>query len=359
MEGRVYNLSAGPAVLPDPVLTRVRDNLLNYQGTGLGIMELSHRCAIFTEIVERAEANLREILSIGEDYSVLFLPSGATLQFSMVPMNLLSAGQTADYVVTGSWAKKAYQEAKKFGSVNLAASSEEQGFRSVPREFSCSPNSAYFHYTSNNTIYGTQFHSEPEVEGVLVCDASSDLLYKKIDVSKYGLIYASAQKNLGPAGVTIVIIRKDLLKRSPADLPVMLDYNTHEAKRSVYNTPPTFPIYVVGEVFEWIKNSGGLEAIEEHNRKKAAILYEFIDACDLYQGIAEKDCRSLMNVTFRTKDKDLDQTFTREATEAGFALLGGHRSAGGMRASLYNAFPREGVEKLVSFMKDFAQKHGS
>ena len=359
MENRIFNFSAGPAVLPEEVLQTVRENLLNYQGSGLGVMEMSHRGPEFTEIIESAEKNLRDLLGIGDDYAVLFATGGATNQFSMVPMNLLSQGATADYILTGAWSKKAVSEAKKFGEINIAASSEEKNFGFIPKEYALSSEPAYVHFTSNNTIFGTQFSSEPEVGGAqLVCDASSDFLHKKLDVSKYGVIYAGAQKNLGPAGVTLVIIRRELLERTPDGLPVLLDYRTYSEKKSLYNTAPTFPIYVVGEVLKWIQQSGGLDAMEKKNRDKATMIYNCLDASDFYRGTAETESRSVMNVTFRLPSEDLEGTFIKAAKEAGFSGVKGHRSVGGVRASIYNAFPTAGLEAFVSFMKEFEATQG-
>ncbi len=360
MNNRIYNFSAGPAVLPLDVLNTVKENLLNYQGSGLGIMELSHRSSYFTEILKTAEANLRKLLNIGEEFAVLFLPSGATLQFSMIPMNLLAERQVANYIVSGYWAEKAFVEAKKFGTTHLAASSKENNHTAIPTEIKLSEGiPAYVHFTSNNTIYGTQFQKEPDVgSATLVCDASSDLLHKQLNLSRYGLIYASSQKNLGPAGITLVIIRKELLPRSPKNLPVLLDYNTYAENNSLYNTAPTFPIYVMGEMFKWLIKIGGLDAVEKLNRKKAAVLYDKIDSTEFYTGHAEMPSRSLMNVTFRLKDQKLEPNFVKEAEKAGLSGLEGHRAVGGVRASIYNPFPEEGVQALVAFMDEFERRNG-
>ena len=358
MTKRAYNLSAGPATLPLEVLEEVQSNLISYRGSGVGIMEMSHRSKAFEEIIQATEANLRELLSIGDNYSVLFTTGGATNQFSMIPLNLRAKNQTADFIITGSWAEKALEEAARFGEVHIAASSKDKKFSFIPTELNLSSNPAYVHFTSNNTIAGTQFSKEPEVgSNVLVCDASSDLLHKKIDINKYGLIYAGAQKNLGPAGVTVVIIRKDLLERVPQDLPIMLNYKTYSDNQSMYNTPPTLPIYVVGEVFKWLKKNGGLDEMYKTNKEKAQILYSFLDSSDFYQGLAEPASRSLMNVTFRISKSELEATFIDEAKKAGFSELKGHRSVGGLRASIYNAFPKEGVSALVEFMKEFQAKN--
>ncbi len=356
---RIYNFSAGPAVLPVKVVEKVRDNLLNFDGCGMGVMELSHRGPQFKQIIEDCEANLRELLSIGSDYAVVFTTGGATNQFSMVPMNLAKAdGGAASYVVTGSWSKKALAEAKRFTETQVAGTSEDKNFSYLPKNLDIPQNASYVHFTSNNTIFGTQYQNEPEAGGnALVCDASSDFLHKKLDVSKYGLIYAGAQKNLGPAGVTIAIIRKDLLERAPDSLPKMLDYRTYVEGASLSNTPPAFPIYVVGEVLKWLKDQGGLDKMEARNREKAAILYDYIDGNDFYAGTAEKESRSVMNVCFRLKDENLEAEFIKVAGESGFNGLKGHRSVGGVRASIYNAFPKEGVEELVKFMGQFAEAH--
>jgi len=296
---------------------------------------------------------------LSSELAATFTTGGASTQFSMVPMALLPKNKTADYIITGSWSKKAIKEAGKFGEVNVAASSEDKNFTYIPKTYQLSNDPAYVHFTSNNTIFGTQFSSEPNVGGArLICDASSDILHKKLDISKYSVIYAGAQKNLGPSGVTLVILNKALLDEVPEGLPVMQDYRTYASKQSLYNTPPTFPIYLVGEVFKWLKKKGGLDAIEKQNREKAGVLYSFIDGNDFFVGTAETDSRSCMNVTFRLKKEDLEATFIKEAKDAGFAGLKGHRSVGGMRASIYNAFPANGITELVSFMTEFAKKNG-
>ncbi len=359
MKERIHNFSAGPAVLPLPVLETLAENLYNYQNSGIGLMEMSHRSKEFEEILHTTEKNLRDLLQINDDYSVLFTTGGATTQFSAVPMNLLENGKVADYLITGIWAEKAFEEAKKFGQVRVAATSADKNYSYIPQKFNFSTAPAYVHFTSNNTIVGTQWFTEPDVgDRVLVCDASSDLLHKKIDITKYGLIYAGAQKNLGPSGVTLVIIRRDLLCRTPQNLPILMDYNTYDKNDSLYNTPPTLPIYVVGEVLKWIKNQGGLTVIEAQNRKKAALLYDFFDTSDFYTGTASKDSRSIMNVTFRLNNKDLEPNFLKTAEAAGFSGLKGHKTVGGFRASIYNAFPLAGVEALVSFMKQFKDSNG-
>jgi phosphoserine aminotransferase len=354
VSGRIYNFSAGPACLPEVVVKKVEQNLLNYNGTGLGVMELSHRSSHFAEIIQKAEQGFRTLLDISDDYTILFTTGGATQQFSMVPMNILQKGKTADYIITGSWAKKAAAEAKKFGEVNIAADGAESGYASIPTQLNLSTEPAYVHFTSNNTIAGTQFHSEPEVGGnVLVCDASSDLLHKKIDINKYGIIYAGAQKNLGPSGVTVVIMRKDLLDRAPDGLPTMLDYRIFHDKGSLYNTAPTFPIYVISEVLQWLSDLGGLDAIYEQNKQKAKVLYDALDQSSFYKAVVAKQDRSLMNIVFRLPSEDLEKSFVSQAAKQGFDGLKGHRSVGGARASIYNSFPPEGVAALVEFMKEF------
>ena len=356
-EKRIYNFSAGPAVLPEPVLRRAQDALWNIEDAGFGIAECSHRGKEFSAVLEQAEANIRELASIPEEYAIAFLQGGASMQFAMVPMNFLSAGKTADYLNTGSWSKKAIAEAKRVGEVHVPATSEDENFSYIPAHdairFSVDPE--YVHFTSNNTIFGTEWADEPAApDGVpLICDASSDIFSRPLDITRYGMIYAGAQKNLGPAGVTLVIIRKDLAERGASDLPPMLQYRTHTDAGSCYNTPPVFPIYVVGEVVKWIQELGGLDAMAERNRAKAALIYDFLDQSEFYRPTARPDSRSLMNVCFRSPSEELDKKFVAEATARGMAGLKGHRSVGGMRASIYNAFPREGCEALVAFMKEF------
>jgi len=355
MTNRIFNFSAGPAVLPVEVLEEARENLLSLGNTGIGIMEHSHRGKAYMAVHEEAEALCRELAGIPANYHVLFLQGGASLQFSMVPMNLLPAGGTADYLVTGAWSQKAVTEARRCGNVHVACSSEDRNFCYIPKEVKYSSAPAYVHFTSNNTIFGTQFTKEPEVPaGVpLVCDASSDIFCRPIDVSKYGLIYAGAQKNLGPSGVTLVIIREDLVKGGPEDLATMLQYRTYADDHSLYNTPPTFGIYIMGLVFKWIKKQGGLAGVERINREKAGKLYRYLDSSKLFKVTADADSRSLMNVPFVTGNAELDQKFISTATKAGLDGLKGHRSVGGMRASLYNAFPPAGVDALIDVMKTF------
>jgi len=358
---RIFNFSAGPAVLPMPVLEQARRDLVSLPGVGMSVLEISHRSRPFDEIIQGAEADFRALAGIPEGYHVLFLQGGASLQFSMVPMNLLTAGATADYVVTGSWSQKAVKEAKKVGAVHVAATTEADGFARIPRqdELRLTPGAAYVHYTSNNTIFGTEWPSEPAAgDAPLVCDASSDIFSRPLDVSRYGLIYAGAQKNLGPSGLTVVVIRDDLAQRGAASLPTMLRYATHVENRSLYNTPPVFAIYVLRLVLEWLAARGGLAAMAAANRRKAGKLYAEIDRTGFYRGHAAADSRSAMNVTFRLPSVELDQLFVMEATAAGFDGLEGHRSVGGLRASIYNAFPEEGVDALVAFMRDFEKRRG-
>ena len=361
MTDRIFNFSAGPAVLPVPVLEEAQRDMVSLPGVGMSVMEISHRSKTFDEIIGRTEATLRDLMKIPSNYHVLFLQGGASLQFSMVPMNFLPADGSADYVLTGSWGKKALKEAKKVGSVNIAATMADGGFTRVPSrdEMSLSPHAAYVHITSNETIEGVQWKREPNVGDVpLVVDSSSDIMSREIDVNKYGLIYAGAQKNMGPSGVTLVIIRDDLLQRIPENMPTMLDYGTHVKNKSLYNTPNTWGIYIMGLVCKWLRDQGGIAGMEQQNEAKAQLLYDAIDATDFYRGHADVDCRSTMNVTFRLPAEELDKKFVAEATAQGLDGLKGHRSVGGIRASIYNAFPRAGVEALVSFMKDFERRNG-
>jgi phosphoserine aminotransferase len=358
---RVHNFSAGPAILPLPVLEEAQRDLVALPGVGMSVMEISHRSKTFEAIIQAAESDLREIGGVPAGYKVLFLQGGASLQFSMVPMNLLGPGAVADYIITGDWSKKALKEAKKVGATNVAASTEAGGFTRVPKaaEIAYTPGAAYVHMTSNNTIAGTEWATVPETTGApLVCDASSDIFSRPIDVSKFGLIYAGAQKNLGPSGVTVVIIRDDLLARPADTLPSMLNYRVQADGGSMYNTPPCFGIYILGLVLKWIKNSGGLTAVGKANERKARLLYDELDRTPFWRPHAEKDSRSLMNVTFRLPSEDLEKLFVKEATAAGLDGLKGHRSVGGLRASIYNAFPEEGVAALVQFMKEFERTRG-
>ena len=358
---RVYNFSAGPAVLPVSVLEEIQRDLVALPGVGMSILEISHRSAAFEKILAEAEADIRALASIPPHYKVLFLQGGASLQFSMVPMNLLTSGSTADYIDGGSWADKAIKEAKKVGTVNVAATSKAEHYARIPRqdELRLTPNAAYVHMTSNNTIEGTEYKELPEVGNVpLVSDTSSDMFSKPIDVSRHALIYSGAQKNMGPAGVTVVIVRDDMLQRSQKTLPTMLNYAVHAENGSLYNTPPAFAVYSMGLVMKWLRAQGGLAAIEKVNVRKAGKLYAEIDRTGFYRGTAQKDQRSLMNVTFRLSTEDLEKQFVKQSTTAGLDGLKGHRSVGGMRASIYNAFPEDGVDALVSFMREFERTHG-
>jgi phosphoserine aminotransferase len=362
MTQRIYNFSAGPAILPEPVLAEAQRDLMALPGVGMSVLEISHRSKVFEEILAKAVEDIRTLAGIPDGYHVLFVGGGASLQFSMVPMNLLPAGGSADYVVTGSWSQKAVKEAKRVANVSIAATTESENFARIPKqaELKLDPSAAYVHFTTNNTIFGTQWHTEPTAGSVpLVADASSDIFSRPIDVKKYGLIYAGAQKNLGPAGVTLLILRDDLLARSPASLPTMLNYNTHAKENSLYNTPPSFAIYIVGLVAKWLLAEGGLAAIARRNDEKANLLYDAIDGSGgFYRGHAAPDSRSRMNVTFRLSSEDLEKQFVAAATKEGMDGLKGHRSVGGMRASIYNAFPRKGVETLVAFMKEFQRTRG-
>ncbi|MEO7538411.1 MAG: 3-phosphoserine/phosphohydroxythreonine transaminase [Pyrinomonadaceae bacterium] len=359
---RIYNFSAGPAVLPLPVLEEARDNLLSLGGIGMSVMEISHRSKPFEAILHAAESGIRELLEVPANYRVLFQQGGASLQFSMIPMNFLGAGETADYVITGAWGLKAVKEAVKCGNANVIFSSEEGGFKSVPSidELNISAGAKYLHYTSNETIEGVEFKSDLDAGGVpVVCDASSNILSRPIDVDKYALIYAGAQKNIGPSGVTVVIIRDDMLAAVPAGQHAMLNYKLIAENGSMLNTPNTWGIYIISLVCKWLREQGGLTAMKKRNEEKAAILYNAIDASDgFYSGHAERPARSLMNVTFRLPSEDMEQRFCDEATQAGLDGLKGHRLVGGIRASIYNAFPSEGVTALVEFMHGFVQRNG-
>ena len=358
---RIYNFSAGPAVLPLPVLEEAQRDLVALPGVGMSVMEISHRSKAFDAIIQGAEADLRQLAGIPANYKVAFLQGGASLQFSMVPMNLLTAGATADYILTGDWAKKALKEAKRVGATQVAASTEEGNFKRIPKqaELKLTAEAAYVHMTSNNTIHGTEWHALPDVGSVpLVCDASSDIFSRPIDVSKFGLIYAGAQKNLGPSGLTLVIVREDLLERSADTLPSMLNYRLMAENGSLYNTPPVFGIYILRLVLEWMIKQGGLKAIGTVNDRKAKTLYDELDRTEYWRPHADADSRSVMNVTFRLPSEDLEKKFVKEATAAGFDGLKGHRSVGGLRASIYNAFPEAGVNALVQFMQEFEKKNG-
>lgn len=357
---RVYNFSAGPAVLPEEVLKTAADEMLDYQNTGMSVMEMSHRSKTYDNIIKTAEKDLRKLMDIPQNYKVLFLQGGAHLQFSMVPINLLKNG-VADYIVTGQWAKKAYKEAQKYGKINKIASSEDKNFSYIPdcSNLDISPEADYVYICENNTIYGTKFWTLPNTKGkVLVSDMSSCFLSEPVNVKNYGLIYAGVQKNVGPAGVQIVIIREDLIREDlPSWCPTMLSYKTHSDNDSLYNTPPAYGIYICGLVFKWLKKMGGLSKMKEINLQKAQILYDFLDNSKLFKGTVEKTSRSLMNIPFITGDDETDKKFIQEASENGFVQLKGHRTVGGMRASIYNAMPIEGVKKLVEFMKEFEQRN--
>jgi phosphoserine aminotransferase len=361
MSERVYNFNPGPSTLPLPVLQQAQKELLNYQGTGMSVMELSHRSKEFENIVHDAESLFKELIGVGENYRVLFLQGGASLQFSMVPINFLPEGKTADYIITGSFAEKAYKEAKKIGTTHVAASTEADEFRRIPKpeEISVSNESAYLHITSNNTIFGSQWHDFPDTKTPLIADMSSDILSRPFDVNKFDLIYAGAQKNLGPSGVTVVLIRRDMLEKVPPHLPSMLRYDIHAKDNSLYNTPPTFGIYLVRLVLQWIKESGGLKAMGEQNTEKAGYIYNTIDQSNgFYQGHAEKASRSLMNITFRLPNDELEKKFLSEAASHKLVGLKGHRSVGGIRASVYNAMSKSGCQTLTDFMENFRANNG-
>ena len=357
---RVYNFSAGPAVLPESVLQSAAAEMMDYNGSGMSVMEMSHRSKTYQNIIDTAEADLRELMNIPDNYKVLFLQGGASTQFAMIPMNLMK-NKVADYIITGQWAKKAWQEGQIYGQANAVASSADKTFSYIPdcSDLPISENADYVYICENNTIYGTKFHELPNTKGKpLVADVSSCFLSEPVDVSKYGMIYGGAQKNIGPAGVVIAIIREDLITDDTLPgTPTMLKYHIHRDNGSMYNTPPAYGIYICGKVFQWLKDQGGLEAMQAYNQKKAAILYEFLDASNMFRGTVVKKDRSLMNVPFVTGDEALNAAFIKEATEAGFVNLKGHRTVGGMRASIYNAMPIEGVEKLVAFMEAFEKKN--
>ena len=358
--GRIYNFSAGPSMLPEPVLEEIAGEVLNYKGSGMSVMEMSHRSQVFQTIVDEAEADLRELMNIPDNYKVLFIQGGATLQFSMIPMNLMKNG-VADYIVTGGWSKKAYTEAKKFGKVNLLASSEDRNYSYIPdvSDLPVSPDADYVYICENETIHGTTYRDLPNTKGkILVSDQSSMFLSKPCNVSDYGLIYGGVQKNVGPAGMVIVIIREDLI-RSDLDerTPIYLRYDTHANNGSMYNTPNCWCIYVCGKVFKYLKSIGGLEAMAKRNEEKAKILYDFLDQSKMFRGTVDKEFRSLMNVPFVTESKELDAEVVKATKAAGYDNLKGHKSVGGLRASIYNAMPKDGVEALVSFLRDFEANH--
>lgn len=354
-EKRVFNFSAGPSMLPVPVLEKAAKQMLNYENSGMSVMEMSHRSSSYLDIFNKTKDLLKKVMNIPDGYEIVFIQGGATQQFSMVPLNLLKNGK-ADYIITGSFSKKAATEAKKYGEINIAYDGSDNDFKHIPTqdELKLDPEASYVHLCANNTIYGTEWKYVPETNGVpIIADMSSNILSKPIDVSKYGMIYAGAQKNMGIAGLGVAIIRKDLLQKVSATTPVLLDYTLMIDNDSMYNTPPAYAIYVLGLVLEWIDKMGGLEVMEKRNIEKAKLLYDYLDSSDFYKAHSDKDNRSLMNVTFTTPSKELDAKFVKESIEAGMTNLKGHRSVGGIRASIYNAMPLEGVEKLVAFMKEF------
>lgn len=355
---RVYNFSAGPAVLPEEVLREAQEEMLDYRGCGMSVMEMSHRSSVFQQIIDEAESDLRQLMNIPKEYKVLFLQGGASLQFAMIPMNLMK-NRVADYIVTGQWAKKAYQEAQKYGKANKIASSEDQTFSYIPdcSDLPVSPDADYVYICENNTIYGTKFKELPNTKGkLLVSDVSSCFLSEPVDVSRYGILYGGVQKNIGPAGMVIAIVREDLITEDVLPgTPTMMMYKTHADAGSMYNTPNCWSIYMCGKVFQWLKRMGGLSVMKERNEEKAKILYDFLDSSKMFRGTVVPKDRSLMNVPFVTGDSELDEKFVKEAKAAGFENLKGHRTVGGMRASIYNAMPKEGVEALVAFMKEFEE----
>ena len=360
MKERVYNFSAGPSMLPIEVMQDAADKMLNYEGSGMSVMEMSHRSKPFEKIIQDAEANLRQLLDIPDEYDVLFVQGGATLMFAMIPLNMMTSSGKADYIVTGQWAEKAYQEAAKFGDAKITASSKEQKFSFIPKVQADAfrKDADYVHITWNNTIYGSKYADIPDTGGIpLVTDMSSSILSEKIDVSKFDCIYAGAQKNIGPAGLSIIIVKKDFVGKAKDGIPTYLDFKIHADNDSLYNTPPAWCIYIAGEVFKYLLKNGGIEAVEKVNIRKAAKLYDYIDGSRLYTAPVEKEDRSLMNVVFVTGNEDLDKKFISEAKEEGLVQLAGHRILGGMRASIYNAMPEEGVEKLIDFMKRFEEQN--
>ncbi len=357
---RVYNFAAGPAIMPETVLQKAADEMLDYKGTGMSIMEMSHRSKTYQSVIDDTEERLRRLMNIPDNYTVLFLQGGASQQFAMIPMNLMNGYKSSDYVNTGNWSKRAINEAKLFGNVNVVASSEDKGFSYIPEDYNLSSQCDYVHITTNNTIEGTRYINFPHTGDIpLVADMSSNILSEYTDVKNFGLIYAGAQKNLGPAGVTIVIIRNDLLNKYSENTPIIFRFETHAKSKSLYNTPPCYSIYIMGLVFEWLEvEIGGISVIEELNRKKAQILYDYIDQSVFFKSPVMKEYRSLMNIPFTLADDDLNNKFITEAKSEGLSELKGHRSVGGMRASIYNAMPLEGVEKLVEFMKYFEENNG-
>ena len=360
MPERIFNFSPGPSTLPYPVLQQAAKDIVNFNDKGIGLIEMSHRSKEFMAVTDETEALIRENMKVPDNYKVLFLQGGASSQFFMVPMNLLTPGKKATYLNTGTWSDKAIKEAHFFGEIDVPFSSKENKFNRVPRddEYTISPDSEYLYFVSNNTIYGTQFQEFPTADTLLVSDMSSDIFSRPVDVSRFGIIFAGAQKNMGPAGVTVVIIREDLLDRTPDNIPTMLRYKTHADKGSMFNTPPCFSIYCVGQVMKWLKELGGVEAIEKINRDKAGKIYSVIDSTDFYRGHAEEQSRSTMNISFNLPTPELEAKFIAEATAQGLDGLKGHRSIGGCRASIYNAFPQEGVDKLVEFMNEFSRTNG-
>ncbi len=359
MPERIYNFSPGPGTMPQEVLAQAAKDIVNFNDKGIGLIEMSHRSKEFMAVTDEAESLLRELLDIPANYKVLFMQGGASSQFAFVPMNLLAPGQTATYLNTGVWAKKAIKEAELFGDIKVAYSSADSTYNHVPKDsdYTVDPASEFLYLVSNNTIYGTQFHEFPKTDKMLVCDMSSDILSRPLDISRFGIIFAGAQKNMGPAGVTIAIVREDLLNRAPATVPTMFRYKTHADKGSMFNTPPCFGIYCVGLVLKWLKKQGGVKGMEKLNQEKAALLYAAIDSSEFYRGHAQVDSRSPMNVTFNLPTPELEAQFVKEATTVGLDGLKGHRSVGGCRASIYNAFPKQGVIDLVAFMQEFEKKN--
>jgi phosphoserine aminotransferase len=359
MGRRIHNFNAGPAALPLPVLEQVQKDLINYKGEGLSVMEMSHRGKTFDSIIKSTELLMREVMHIPDNYKIIFMQGGASLQFAAVPMNLIGEGRFADYITTGSWASKAFKEAKLIGKkVNEIASSADKNHTYIPKEFKINSEAEYLHITSNNTIFGTQWQTYPETLNLpLVCDMSSDITCRRVDINKFGLIYAGAQKNMGPSGVTVIILREDLMQKSPANIPNLMSYNVIGAADSLYNTPPTFAIYIIKLVIEWMKSLGGLDVIEKMNREKAGVLYKALDSSSFYKGTVEKDSRSLMNIPFRLPSEELEKLFLEQSVKKDIIGIKGHRSVGGIRASIYNAVPKESVEALVEFMQEFEQKN--